>query len=450
MKLDGALFDKLTAYPHLVVTWVDDGGYPVSVAATFRIDGTDGGGRAILLNAPEPPIPTDREVSLTASHIRPQPGIGYDERRYVCVWGRAAAADHGLVAFRPEHAWGWDESEVPFFEYSERSVPQSRRYLERLSAEKGRVIKPRLALPWLILRTTRLPFLTATLIPVLLGLAIAARNGPFDWLVAVLAVLGGCFAHLAVNVSNDIFDTLSGADEANVNPTQFSGGSRVLHYGLLSVRELAVWDAILYLAAVAIGLVLLAIRPSWELLAIGVAGVVIGLAYTAPPLKLVYRGLGEIAVAVGFGPVMLLGAYVAETGRLAWEPLVASLPVAILIALILYVNEIPDRRGDAAAGKRTLVVRFDKDTVERGYLLAALAAFALVVAGVVLGVMPWPTLLALLAVPLVFQVYRGIDQHYDSPYTLMAFMGTNVRLHLYTGLLLLAGYLLTLAIALIR
>jgi 1,4-dihydroxy-2-naphthoate octaprenyltransferase len=449
MNVDGELLERLAAYPHLVVTWVDDAGYPVSVATTFRIDQTDGDGRTVL-NVPEPPIPTDREVSLIGSHIRPQPGIGYDERRYVCVWGRAAPEDRGLVAFRGEHAWGWDEAEMPFFEYSERSVPQSRRYLERLSAEKGRVIKPRLALPWLILRTTRLPFLTATLIPVLLGLAIAARHGPFDWLVALLAVLGGSFAHLAVNVSNDIFDTLSGADEANVNPTQFSGGSRVLHYGLLSLRELAIWDVILYLAAVAIGLLLLAITPSWELLAIGVAGVVIGLAYTAPPLKLVYRGLGEIAVAVGFGPVMLLGAYVAETGHLDWEPLVASLPVAILIALILYVNEIPDRRGDAAAGKRTLVVRLDRDTVERIYLVAALVAFALVIAGVAVGVMPWPTLLALLSLPLVFQVHRGIEQHYDSPYTLMAFMGTNVKLHLYTGLLLLAGYLVALTLTLIR
>jgi len=79
--------------------------------------------------------------------------------------------------------------------------------------------------------------------------------------------------------------------------------------------------------------------------------------------------------------------------------------------------------------------------------VAGLAAFVLVVAGVAAGIMPWPTLLALAAVPLVLQVYRGIHQHYDSPYTLMAFMGVNVKLHLYTGLLLLAGYLVTLGLA---
>lgn len=450
MRVDAAVLKRLQEYPFLVATWVDDAGYPVSEATTFHIPQTDGGPSTIRLIAPGLAIPTDREVSVIGSHIRPQPGIGYDERRYLCIWGHAAPSADGLVAFTGERAWGWDEAEVPFFEYSERSVPQSRRYLEKLSAEQGREVKPRLALPWLILRTTRLPFLTATLVPVFLGLAIAARHGPFDWLVAILTILGASFAHLAINVTNDIFDTLSGADEANVNPTQFSGGSRVLHYGLLSLRELALWAAILYAGAIAIGLVLLAIRPSWELLAIGIAGVAIGLAYTAPPLKLVYRGLGEIAVAVGFGPVMLLGAYVAQTGHLAWEPLVASLPVAILIALILYVNEIPDRRGDAAAGKRTLVVRLSQEAVERLYLVAALAAFVLVVAGVAAGIMPWPTLIALLAMPLVFQVYRGIEQHYNSPYTLMAYMGTNVKLHLYTGLLLLAGYLVALALTLLH
>jgi 1,4-dihydroxy-2-naphthoate polyprenyltransferase len=450
MEIDRPTLERLGDYPFLVATWVDDAGYPLSVATTFSLDWTDGAETAIRLAQPSPAVPTDREISVVGSHIRPQPGIGYDQRRYLCVWGRATSAGDGTVTLHAQHAWGWDEAVMPFFEYSERSVPQSRRYLEQLSREQGREVKPRLALPWLILRTTRLPFLTATLVPVFLGLAIAARHGPFDWLAAILVIIGGSFAHLAVNVTNDIFDTLSGADAANVNPTQFSGGSRVLHYGLLSLRELSTWAALLYAGAIAIGLALLAIRPSWELLAIGVAGVLLGLAYTAPPLKLVYRGLGEIAVAAGFGPIMLVGAYVAETGRLAWEPLVASLPVAILIALILYVNEIPDRRGDAAAGKRTLVVRLSPVAVERLYLGAALLAFALVVVGVVAGIMPWPTLVALLALPLVFQVYRGIEQHYDSPYTLMAYMGTNVKLHLYTGLLLFGGYLAALALSLIH
>ena len=93
-------------------------------------------------------------------------------------------------------------------------------------------------------------------------------------------------------------------------------------------------------------------RGSTALLVIGVVGFIVSLGYTAPPLKFVYRGLGEIAVALGFGPLMLVGAYVVQTrGAWSWEPFVASIPVALLVALILYVNEIPDRRGDAHAGQ---------------------------------------------------------------------------------------------------
>ncbi len=444
MKLREGL-ERIATFPHVVVSWVDDAGYPLSVATSFGAD-ADG----VLLDAPALPIPTDRELVVVGSHIHPQPGIGYDERRYVSLWGRAATADDGRLAFTPNRAWGWDEQVMPFFEYSERSVPQSRRYLERLSAERGMLVKPRLAFGWLALRTTRLPFLTATFVPVLLGLAIAARHGAFDIWTALLTLIGASLAHLAINVTNDIFDELSGADAANPNPTQFSGGSRVVYYGLVSMRQLATLAGGLYAAAIIIGLILLAMRPSMALLLIGIAGMLVGYSYTGPPLKLVYRGLGEIAVAIGFGPIMLLGAYAVQTGRVAVEPFVASLPVAILIALILYVNEIPDRRSDAAASKRTLVVRLAPRTVTRIYLVAAVLAFALIVLGVVTGITPWPTLIALAAVPLAMRVHTGIQQHYNSPYALMAVMGTNVKLHLYVGLLLLVGYLAALAVTLLR
>jgi 1,4-dihydroxy-2-naphthoate octaprenyltransferase len=429
--------ERLATYPHVVVSWVGDDGYPVSVATSLQTDADAG---SVRLAAPAGmPIPADREVSVTGSHIHPQPGFGYDERRYLQLWGRVAAGSR----FTAARAWGWDENEMPFFEYSERSVPQSRRYLAALSEEKGRTIRPRLDPFWLALRTTRLPFLSATAVPVLLGIAVASSHGAFTWWTALLTIVGGSFAHLAINVTNDVFDTLSGADEANPNPTQFSGGSRVAVYDLVSVHGLARLAAALFAVAAAIGLVLVAVTGSMTLLWIGVAGIALGLAYTAPPLKLVYRGLGELAVALGFGPVMLLGAYVVQTGTLAWEPLVLSLVPGILISLILFVNEIPDRQGDAQAGKRTLPVRFSPNVVRTTYLVGGIAAFAIIVAGVIGGLLPWPTLIALAAVPLVFRVHQGLKVHYDSPYTLMAVMGTNVNLNLVVGGLLLIGYVVT-------
>jgi 1,4-dihydroxy-2-naphthoate octaprenyltransferase len=443
---------KLATYPHQILTFVDPDGYPVSVAVAASID-ADGGSATF----PAPAgltIPTDADVSLTGSHIRPQPGYGYDERRHVTVWGRAtsgaagrgaSAADPGRMTFTAARAWGWDEAEVPFFEYSERSTGQSKKYFDALSAERGTPVKPRLSFGWLALRTTRLPFLSATIVPVVLGVAIAARHGSFDLLTAVLTVIGASFVQLGLNVANDVFDTAQGADDANLTPTKFSGGSRVIQYGLVSFRQMAGLATIFYVAAGLIGILLLALRGSPALLVIGVVGFIVSIGYTAPPLKFVYRGLGEIAVAIGFGPLMLLGAYVVQTrGALSWEPFVASLPIALLVALILYVNEIPDRRGDARAGKRTLPVRLSKPTVIAIYQVAAVAAYVIVVAGVVVGQLPIPALLALLSAPLALQVSRGLAPNYDNPYGLMAVMGVNVKVHLYAGLLLLAGYLVVL------
>ena len=434
--------ERLATYAHVIVSWIDDAGYPTSVATGFTVDPAAG---AIRLERPAGmPIPTDRELSVLGSHIRPQPGIGYDERRYLQLWGRY---DGSTVA--PTRAWGWDEAEVPFFEYSERSVPQSRRYLAALSEEKGRTIRPRLSPFWLALRTTRLPFLSATAVPVLLGIAVAASNGAFTWWTALLTLVGASLAHLAINVTNDVFDTLSGADDANTTPTMYSGGSRVAIYDLVTVRGLAGIAFGLFGGAAIIGLLLVGITQSLTLLWVGIAGIALGVAYTAPPLKLVYRGLGEIAVALGFGPIMLLGAYVVQTGELALEPFLLSLVPGILIALILYVNEIPDRRSDAEAGKRTLPVRLRPSAVRAGYLVAALAAFAIIVIGVVAGIFPWPTLIALAGVPIALRVHAGLEVHYDSPYTLMAVMGTNVNLNLVVGGLLLVAYVATIVVSML-
>jgi 1,4-dihydroxy-2-naphthoate octaprenyltransferase len=433
---------KLATYPYVILTYVDHDGYPVSVAVDAVIDGASG--TASFAAPAGLVIRTGVDISLTGSHIRPQPGYGYDERRHVTVWGRAtlgADAEAGRVTFTASRAWGWDEAEVPFFEYSERSTGQSKKYFDALSVERGTPVKPKLSFGWLALRTTRLPFLSATIVPVVLGIAIAARQGSFDLLTAILTVIGAAFVQLGLNVANDVFDTIQGADDANVTPTQFSGGSRVIQYGLVSLRQMAGLSTIFYVLAGVIGLILLALRGSPELLVIGVVGFIVSIGYTAPPLKFVYRGLGEIAVAVGFGPLMLLGGYVVQTrGALSWEPFVASLPVALLVALILYVNEIPDRRGDARAGKRTLPVRFSKAAVIGGYRGAAILAYVILVAGVVAGLLPIPALLALLTIPLALQVSRGLEPNYDNPYGLMAVMGVNVKVHLYAGLLLLAGY----------
>ncbi len=187
--------EKLATYPFLIATWVDDAGYPVSVAVEATVDPT--GLTATFAPPAGLTVPADRPVSLTGSHIRPQPGYGYDERRHVTVWGRATTTDRG-VTLAGRTAWGWDEAEVPFFEYSERSLSQSRKYFDALSAERGTPVKPKLSFGFLTLRTTRLPFLTATIIPVVLGILIAASHGAFDLVSSALTVIGAAFVQLGL------------------------------------------------------------------------------------------------------------------------------------------------------------------------------------------------------------------------------------------------------------
>lgn len=421
------------SYNHAVLSWVGPDGYPNSLGAPFR---SDPGSSTVVIGpiSKETAPPDVSEVCVTFSHIRPQKGVGYDERRYINLWGTAQREGESirLVATR---ATGWDEAEVPFFEYAERNVPQARSYLAGLGAQV------RLSRFWTFFLATRLPFLTATIAPVALGGAVAARDGAFHWGWFLLTLLGACAVHLGLNIANDVFDDANGADEANVTPTMFSGGSRVIQYGLVSRSAMIRASVAFYALAAIVGLVLAATR-TWALLWVGVVGVVLSLVYSAPPFRLVHRGLGEPVTALGFGPVMAVGTYLALAREWRWEPVLASVPVAIFVALILYVNQVPDRVGDAAVGKRTLIVRWPKSRVIATYTALAAIAFAVVVGNVVSGVTPAWTLLALLPAPLALKVRRGLVAHYDQPYALMAFMQDNIVLHLATGTLLVIGYLL--------
>jgi 1,4-dihydroxy-2-naphthoate octaprenyltransferase len=441
--LDAELARHIGTYPYAIVSYVDRDGYPVNVATPFRANVNDGIVHLEAFDVPEQPQ-VGAEVELTFSHVRPRPGVGYDERRYVNLWGPVSRSNGGL-AVEPTRRAGWNEQTLPFMEYCERTLPAAQRYMDRLSDERGRRVAPRLSPFWRFFLATRVPFLTATIVPMLLGAAIARADGFSAWGLWGLAFLGAACIHLGLNTLNDIFDERSGADAANMTPTPFSGGSRVVLYGLVAKRSMWVLALVLFGLGSAIG-GYLALTRATEILWLGVAGVVLSVGYTAPPLKLVYRGVGDVAVAAGFGPIMTLGSYAVVAQRLSFEAFFASLPVAIFVMLILYVNQVPDRRGDAAAGKRTVAVRFSRNAIIRGYEVFALLGFALVVAGAATGVLPVWTLIALVAAPLALRVRRGLARHYDAPYSLMPALGANIALHLLVGLGLVAGYLLQIVV----
>ena len=299
----------------------------------------------------------------------------------------------------------------------------------------------------LFVNATRLPFLTATLVPVLLGAVIAWDDGfVFNLGLFLLTLLGASLFHLGTNVMNDYFDHTSGVDEANLTPTPFSGGSRLVQRGLVEPRSLRNLAWGFYAGGTLVGLLLLALTGP-GLLIFGLAGFLLGFLYTAPPIRLIHRGLGEIAVGLGFGPVMLLGAYWVQTQQLSAAAWYVSIPVGILIAAVLYINEIPDRMWDEKAGKRTLVTRVSPEVSITGYATLIGAAYLSILVGVALGVMPVATLLGLLTIPMVWRAYKALRRHHAYAYRLIPANATTVFAHLYTGLLLTAGYVVTGVIA---
>ena len=243
---------------------------------------------------------------------------------------------------------------------------------------------------------TRPPFLIVTLVSCLMGLATAYSSAiPIDVPTAAATVVFALVAHAGINVLNDYYDALNGTDAANTERVYpFTGGSRFIQNGVLSLRATGVFGAALFAVVVAAG-TWLAVRTGAQLIAIGFAGLVIGWAYSAPPLKLNSRGLGELCVWAGFA-LIAVGADFVQRGVYSALPLIAVAGYALLVTNVLYINQFPDRSADASAGKRHWVVRLGPDRARWGYALMAGAAYGWVIVAVAAGWLPAMTLVSLL------------------------------------------------------
>ena len=290
------------------------------------------------------------------------------------------------------------------------------------------------AFRWLVV--TRAPFLTASLVPVLVGAALAPTFGALPF---VLALVGGLALHVAANTWNDLFDWRSGADQANNDYFMpFSGGSRAIELGLITERGLATiaWCALL--VATLCGALLTSLVTPW-VLAYGVVGAFAAYFYTAPPLRLVARhGLGELFIGACFGPLMTGGTYTALTGAFSSTSLWVGVPVGLLTTAILWVNEIPDAKSDASVGKNHLVVTIGKDAARWGYLALMLGAYGSLAALVATKlVTPW-ALAAFIALPFTVRAVVVLWKHVHD----RALVGANkmtIYQHVVFGLVLAAA-----------
>lgn len=285
----------------------------------------------------------------------------------------------------------------------------------------------------------------ASAVGVILGTAIAyARAGGFDAAAFLVTLAGVVVLQAATNMSNDTVDFLHGVDDLPphlVSP--FTGGARVLPERQLTVAEhRRGWIALYAIGALA-GLVLAATRPNgWLLVVLGLVGGALAVFYTLPPFSLQYHGLGDVAVGVVFGPIVTLGAYAVQTGALSWEALVASIPLGILVAAFLFVNEMPEHETDPRGGKRTIPARLGLERSFRLYLAMVAVAIVFLVATALLGWVPWLALLGLIALLPLARSIRVLRVYFrEYPRHMPANAGT-IQAVLFLGIGMTVAYLL--------
>jgi 1,4-dihydroxy-2-naphthoate polyprenyltransferase len=278
---------------------------------------------------------------------------------------------------------------------------------------------------------TRPATLTAALVPVMVGTAVAQASGGVRVGPALAALFGAFMIQIATNLANDVFDHEKGADtEERLGPT------RAVQAGLLTPREVRAGMLAAIALAVAAGVYLTALA-GWPVVVIGVLSVLSGIAYTGGPYPLGYHGLGDVFVMAFFGFVAVCGTVFVQTGAvppLAW---LASVPVGAIATAVLVVNNVRDRETDVKAGKRTLAVRFGRraGVVEYAGLFAL--AYAVPVAAVLeLGCSRW-VLLPLVTVPLAARLARTLAVTEGRP--LNACLAGTAKLLLAYGVLFSVG-----------
>ena len=271
--------------------------------------------------------------------------------------------------------------------------------------------------------------LSAALAPVAVGSACAASVDAFRIGPALAALLGAVLIQIGTNLANDLYDFEKGADAAGrLGPT------RVTQAGLLSARQVRGGMVVVFALALLLGIYLTAIA-GWPVVAIGLASIAAGVAYTAGPWPLGYLGLGDVFVFVFFGLVAVCGTAFVQARAVPPLACIAAVPVGALTTAILVVNNLRDREQDARAGKRTLAVRLGARATRAEYaMLVALAYLVPTLMALHHGsfiLLPWLTL------PLALALVRAV-RTYDGA-ALNPLLGRTALLTLCHGALFAAG-----------
>jgi 1,4-dihydroxy-2-naphthoate polyprenyltransferase len=287
---------------------------------------------------------------------------------------------------------------------------------------------------WLM--AARVRTLPAAVAPVLVGTALAGYAGVFHLLRFVAALVGAIFIQVGTNLSNDYSDARRGADtEDRLGPVRVTAG------GLVPPRRVLVATYISFGIAVLAGAYLIAVA-GWELLLVGAASILAGVLYTGGPRPYGYEGLGEVFVFLFFGIVAVAGSFFVQVEYLNWEAFALAVPVGLIAAAILVVNNVRDIDTDRRAGKRTLAVRLGRERTRTMYAVIVYLAYLLTPATWAFGPLRAWVMLPWLSLPLAAAVVRTVRNRTDGT-SLNAALARNGLLQLTFCVLLAAGLLLS-------
>ncbi|MHA1941221.1 MAG: 1,4-dihydroxy-2-naphthoate octaprenyltransferase [Candidatus Hodarchaeales archaeon] len=289
----------------------------------------------------------------------------------------------------------------------------------------------------------RAPFFTASIVPLVVGMAIAFHEtSSLDLSLAVLTLIAGISIQAGTNLANDYFD--QSADSINTNYSQFNGGSRMIQNEIIPPRTIFLVSMVCYLIGIITTIIILFITQGWLLLIFLAIAVVLGYFYTALPVSLSYKGLGELAVFVGFGPLGVFSAYYIQQGNIN-SPLLAisSIPIAILISMLLFINEFQDRESDERAGKTTLVVVLGKERSVLIYAIGMVVSYLVLLIAILTSILPFLLILPMLTIPITIKAISVSLKHYNDIIELLPANGMTVMIHFSFGLLMAIGFVLS-------
>jgi 1,4-dihydroxy-2-naphthoate octaprenyltransferase len=290
-------------------------------------------------------------------------------------------------------------------------------------------------------RAIRAPFFTASVVPLLLGMAIAwYETKIFNTLLGILTLIAGIAIHTGTNLANDYFDQPT--DNINKHFSPFNGGSRMIQNALLSPRQIMFAFVLSYFIGIFVAFLIIINTNGLLLLFFLFTAITLGFFYTAIPARLSYNGLGEIAVFVGFGPLGVISSYYIQVGHInSYIPVISSIPIAILIAMVLFLNEFQDYEADKKAGKRTLVVSIGKKLAIKVYISGIILTYITLTVAVTITLLPISLILPMLTLPLAIKAIKISKQNYEGIIKLQPANIATIFLHFSFGILMIIAFI---------